>query len=186
MSKEGILLKRFNSIVFIFFIYITPLHSTEWRLVVPAVSRHVGGGVDVGAVNTSAKPAPGYSASPSIAPVQTNNTSLNDNNYGIGIELVDDGVFYSLILINSNSYKKTSAFVGVSKEIKISANIYYSYGVTVANGYSDLNGSSYLVSPNMTLRYKNIRVLTTYPAAAILCKKNECADIINLQYVMPF
>jgi hypothetical protein len=173
--------------------------GAEYRLIVPTVSAHIGG-YDVYTVvdgsttesfgsfssqMVTGQSAGGNVASADYATLITHREELNNENFGLGIEVEHSGYIYTIVVLD-NSFKETSVYLGFSKEERFLKSMFFSYGITAANGYDVLTDNGYLLSPNISIRFNNIRLSTTYPFANITCPADKCADVINLQYVMPF
>ena len=110
---------------------------------------------------------------------------FNNHNPGLGIEYKSDLV-YSAMYLKHNSYNESSLYLTVSKEHNIN-DFSYSYGLTVANGYEAVNESGLLLTPVISVTYKNIRIATSFPAGQLFCPEGvECADFVNVQYVYGF
>ena len=114
------------------------------------------------------------------------NYDFNNHNPGLGIELSTDSIAYSALYLKSNSFRRDSVYLAGSYLIK-KDNFTYSFGLALANGYEELYKSGYLMTPVVSIQYKDFRIVTTYPTAGIACQSGDvCGDFINLQYVYEF
>lgn len=194
-SEINMDLLKITMVLFLMFPFCS--NATEFRLVLPTISNHIGSydqynnGTSIEGNITAGELLPGDNTSTSSTSIantsiaQVKKDDINNENYGIGFEASHNGYLYTAAVLE-NSFNETSLYLGFSKESRLTTNLYYTYGLTVANGYSILNDSGYLVSPNISLRYKFIRISTTYPLAQLTCPTDGCADVVNLQFVMPF
>lgn len=98
----------------------------------------------------------------------------NSQNLGVGLEYTQDLTYGAYVY--DNSYGDTSYMVSVSKQHK-----YWGFGFAAANNYGQKGiwRNGILVGPEFTLKYKNIRVKTSYPFGSIF----HVTDVFNLQFV---
>ena len=105
--------------------------------------------------------------------------AYNTETFGLGIEYSAMNASYALS-VNENSYFQTSVYAAIGYSAK--GKITYTASAVAASGY----GSSLVYFPMFSLKYKDFRLSTTYPFAALTCDENTkyCNDFINLQYVI--
>lgn len=121
------------------------------------------------------------------AHVGSSDYEFNNDNPGIGYEYKDDSMVYNVTYLDKNSYGENSLYLSASKETKLSYNTVASFGLVTANGYEAVSDSGLLVSAISSLRYKSVRVVTSWPTSAIACPAGDkCADFVNVQWVQKF
>lgn len=105
---------------------------------------------------------------------------FNNDNYGIGLEYKEEVSPMELTLgayTFNNSYENQSVAVSVAKQWE-----YGGFGMMFATGYENTlqeTFGGFAIVPEITLRYKNVRIQTSYPFGKMI----QSYDVVNLQFV---
>ena len=136
-----------------------------------------------------------------IIPLATKHTNIPDyypklqeHNRGLGIETVTNKLIYNLVYLKNNSYNKASFYTTISHKIQLTKNLLGSIGAMAATGAVTINkdtnkitDKTLLLLPIFSIRYKYLRIVTTYPFGKLSTLTGEDhTDFFNLQYITEF
>lgn len=127
--------------------------AADYDIVLPVITKHYAAGEDI--------------------------DHLNEDNRGIGINISTESFSSGISYISENSFNKEAYYLYSEYTRRLTANVKIGVGGFAATGYSE-NGLR--ASPMISVRWKMIRAVTTYPAGAI---SEKHADILNVQILIP-
>ena len=107
------------------------------------------------------------------------NEYYNNQNYGLGYEFTSEhNIGYHLGAYH-NSYYKPTVYIGLHYHKEILKDLTIGTEVNLATGYKVDTGYRVLPTPTISIRYKWVRLVTSYPFASMV----NSDDVINLQFV---
>ena len=103
----------------------------------------------------------------------------NESNPGIGFEYKHHSHIMGVTHITRDSFNNPNTYFYYANRFLANKNTSLTVGVFYSTGYKPPAPS---VVPIITLSWRNLRVVTSYPVGHIIGTK---ADIVNLQFVLP-
>lgn len=105
------------------------------------------------------------------------NDDYNNENYGLGLSYITGKNEFGAVYINKDSHENENIYFYYGRNYKISRDLTASVSLMLPTGYEAL-----AVVPVWSLKYKMIRVSTTYPVGKVI---EQPADVVNVQLVIP-
>ena len=118
-----------------------------------------------------------------ILPVATAHIShkdrddYNNENYGLGLSYEIGNNEIGAIYVNKDSNENENIYFYYGRNYKLTRDLTASISLMLPTGYESL-----AVAPVWSLKYKMVKVSTTYPVGKII---NQPSDVVNIQLVIP-
>lgn len=115
---------------------------------------------------------------------------INENNPGIGFEFLKKNIAYTALYLPNNSYRERALFLTASYEHEARKNLYLSAGAGGATGYELISGKKITPVPLIAIRYKFLKLVTSYPFSALFSDlsppNDEPSDFASLLFYWEF